>query len=191
MTSTRTILMAAGIAIASTTSMLFATVHPALASPPAGVEQLNRDSDLALQRLYESEPSVETLSKNAKAVLIFPNVVKAGFVFGGAYGEGELKQDSKIDGYYNSLTGSWGLQAGVQTYGYVVFLMTDRAVSYIHRSHGWEIGVGPTVVIVDEGAAKNLSTSTLKDDAYAFIFNQKGLMAGVSIEGTKISRINF
>jgi lipid-binding SYLF domain-containing protein len=183
--------MAAGIAIASTTSMLFATVHPALASPPAGVEQLNRDSDLALQRLYESEPSVETLSKNAKAVLIFPNVVKAGFVFGGAYGEGELKQDSKIDGYYNSLTGSWGLQAGVQTYGYVVFLMTDRAVSYIHRSHGWEIGVGPTVVIVDEGAAKNLSTSTLKDDAYAFIFNQKGLMAGVSIEGTKISRINF
>jgi lipid-binding SYLF domain-containing protein len=191
MTSTRTILLATGIAIASATSMPIATVNPALASPPAGVEQLNRDSDLALQRLYESEPSVETLSKNAKAILIFPNVVKAGFVFGGAYGEGELKQDSKIDGYYNSLTGSWGLQAGVQTYGYVVFLMTDRAVSYIHRSHGWEIGVGPTVVIVDEGAAKNLSTSTLKDDAYAFIFDQKGLMAGVSIEGTKISRINF
>jgi lipid-binding SYLF domain-containing protein len=67
--------------------------------------------------------------------------------------------------------------------------MTDNAVHYIHETHGWEIGVGPTVVVVDEGVAKNLSTSTLKDDAYAFIFDQQGLMAGVSIEGTKISHI--
>ena len=68
--------------------------------------------------------------------------------------------------------------------------MTQKAVDYIHESHGWEIGVGPTVVIVDEGVAKNLSSSTLKDDAYAFIFDQKGLMAGISLEGTKISRIH-
>ncbi|MGB5092270.1 MAG: YSC84-related protein, partial [Parvibaculum sp.] len=73
---------------------------------------------------------------------------------------------------------------------YVVFLMTKKAVDYIADTKGWEVGVGPTVVIVDEGVAKNLSTSTLKDDAYAFVFNQQGLMAGVSIEGTKISRIN-
>jgi lipid-binding SYLF domain-containing protein len=88
------------------------------------------------------------------------------------------------------VTGSWGLQAGAQSYGYVVFLMSNRAVTYIHRSKGWEIGTGPTVVVVDKGAAKNLSTSTLKEDAYAFIFDQKGLMASVSIEGTKISRIH-
>ena len=67
--------------------------------------------------------------------------------------------------------------------------MNSTAVKYLHESHGWEIGVGPTVVIVDDGIAKNLSTSTLKDDAYAFIFDQQGLMAGVSIEGTKISKI--
>ncbi len=67
--------------------------------------------------------------------------------------------------------------------------MTDKAQKYVHDSHGWEIGVGPTVVVVDEGVAKNLSTSTLKDDAYAFIFGQQGVMAGVSIEGTKISLI--
>jgi lipid-binding SYLF domain-containing protein len=72
----------------------------------------------------------------------------------------------------------------------VVFLMTRKAVEYIHRTEGWEIGVGPTVVVVDEGVAKNLSTSTMKDDAYAFIFDQQGLMAGVSIEGSKISRIH-
>ena len=68
--------------------------------------------------------------------------------------------------------------------------MTNKAVQYVNKSDGWEIGVGPTVVVVDEGVAKNLSTSTLKDDAYAFIFSQQGLMAGVSIEGTKISRIH-
>jgi len=68
--------------------------------------------------------------------------------------------------------------------------MSEKAVEYIHESHGWEIGVGPTVVVVDEGVAKNLSTSTLKDDAYAFIYGQKGLMAGLSLEGVKISPID-
>lgn len=94
-----------------------------------------------------------------------------------------------VDGYYSSVTGSWGLQAVAQSYGYAVFLMSREAVSYIHRSEGGEIGAGPTVVVVNAGVAKNLSTSTLKDDAYAFIFKQQGLMAGVSLEGTKISRI--
>ena len=156
----------------------------------ASAADLNKDSDQALQTLYKLHPFAERLSHEAKAILIFPNVVKAGLIFGGAYGEGELQQGSKVDGYYNSVTGSWGLQAGAQSYSYAVFLMSNKAVRYIHQSHGWEIGVGPTVVIVDEGKAKNLSTSTLKDDAYAFIFSQQGLMAGVSIEGTKISRLN-
>jgi len=155
----------------------------------ASAVDLNRDSDQALQTLYKLHPFAERLSHEAKAILIFPNVVKAGLIFGGAYGEGELQQGSKIDGYYNSVTGSWGLQAGAQSYSYVVFLMSGKALRYIHQSHGWEIGVGPTVVVVDEGKAKNLSTSTLKDDAYAFIFSQQGLMAGISLEGTKISRI--
>jgi lipid-binding SYLF domain-containing protein len=101
-----------------------------------------------------------------------------------------LLEGSQVVDYYNSVTGSWGLQVGAQSYGYAVFLMTDKAVDYLKTSKGWELGVGPTVVAVDEGVAKNLSTSSLKDDAYAFIFSQLGLMAGVSIEGTKISIIN-
>jgi lipid-binding SYLF domain-containing protein len=151
-------------------------------------EDLNKEATLALQTLSKNNPLAEIISKKAKAVLVFPNIVKAGLIFGGAYGEGVLKEGSKVD-YYNSVTASWGWQAGAQSYGYVVFLMTNKAVKYIHESHGWEIGVGPTVVAVNEGVAKNLSTSTLKDDAYAFIFDQKGLMASLSIEGTKISRI--
>jgi len=110
-------------------------------------------------------------------------------VFGGSYGEGVLMKGSKVSDYYNSVSGSWGLQAGAESFGYVVFLMTDKAVDYLDQSHGWEIGVGPTVVVVNEGVAKNLSSSTLKDSAYAFIFDQQGLMASLSIEGTKISRI--
>jgi lipid-binding SYLF domain-containing protein len=151
---------------------------------------ISRRSDEALQHLYETNPAAQAISGHARAILVFPSIIKAGVVVGGAFGEGELKHGTDVDGYYNSVTGSVGLQAGAQSYGYVVFLMSKDAVKYIHRSQGWEIGVGPTVVVVDAGLAKNLSTSTLKDDAYAFIFNQQGLMAGVSLEGTKISRID-
>ncbi|WP_220463571.1 lipid-binding SYLF domain-containing protein [Sediminihaliea albiluteola] len=155
----------------------------------ATAEDLNKDSMQALETLYETQSVAETLSQNAKAVLVFPNIVKAGLVFGGSYGEGVLLEGSKVLDYYNSVTASWGLQIGAQSYGYVVFLMTDKALNYLKESNGWELGVGPTLVVVDEGVAKNLSTSSLKDDAYAFIFSQQGLMAGVSVEGTKVSKI--
>ncbi|MGV8864849.1 MAG: YSC84-related protein [Pseudomonas sp.] len=155
----------------------------------ATAEDLNAESRQALQTLYKSNPFAETISQKAKAVLVFPKIIKAGLVFGGSYGEGELLEGKKVENYYNSVTGSWGLQAGAQSYGYVVFLMSDKAVNYVRETKGWEIGVGPTVVVVNEGVAKNLSSSTLKDDAYAFIFDQEGLMIGVSIEGTKISLI--
>ncbi len=174
------------------TSLALATIVSPIMLNRAGAataEDINRDADQALQTLYRTNPVAADISKKARAVLVFPNIVKAGLVFGAAYGEGVLRRGEKIDGYYNSFTGSWGLQAGAQSYGYAVFLMSKKAESYIHRSAGWEIGVGPTVVVVNEGVAKNLSSSTLKDDAYAFIFDQQGLMIGVSIEGTKISRI--
>ncbi len=158
-------------------------------APAASTADLDRDSMEALHSLYRHNPTAEMLSHHARAVLVFPNIVKAGLVFGGAYGEGALIHNDHIEGYYNSFTGSWGLQAGAQSYGYAVFLMTEKAVRYIHETKGWEIGVGPTVVVVDKGAAKNLSTTTLHDDAYAVIFDQQGLMAGVSIEGTKISHV--
>ena len=155
----------------------------------ATAEDLDRDAADALQMLYRTNPVAQDLAKQARAILVFPNVVKAGLVFGGSYGEGVLRQGVRPIDYYNTASASWGLQAGAQSYGYALFLMNDRAVEYLRMSNGWEIGVGPTVVIVNEGAAKNLSTTTAKDDVYGFIFDQKGLMAGISIEGSKISRI--
>ena len=156
----------------------------------ATAEDLNKDALQALQTLYKSNPVAQSISEKARAILVFPNIVKAGLVFGGAYGEGVLLKDSKPVDYYNSVSASFGWQAGAQSYGYVVFLMNDKAMKYLAKSKGWEIGVGPTVVVVNQGVAKNLSSTTMKDDAYAFIFDQQGLMASLSIEGTKISHIN-
>lgn len=155
----------------------------------ATADDLNRSAAEALEKLYRSNPIASDIAKRSKAILVFPNIIRAGFIFGGAYGEGVLMKNSAVVDYYNSVSGSWGLQLGAQSYGYAVFLMTDEAVRYLDQSQGWEIGVGPTVVLVNEGVAKNLSTSTLKESAYAFIFDQQGLMASLSIEGTKISRI--
>ena len=155
----------------------------------ATAEDLNKDAAQALQTLYKTNPVAESVSKKAHAILVFPKIVKAGLVFGGSYGEGVLMKNAKVTDYYNSVSASWGLQAGAESFGYVVFLMNDKAVKYLDKSKGWEIGVGPTVVVVNEGAAKNISTTTLKDDDYAFILDQQGLMASLSIEGTKISRI--
>jgi lipid-binding SYLF domain-containing protein len=186
MSPTRRLFLTAAVALASALSL--APVERAAAASTA--QELNRDADEALQNLYRTNPLAKDISRHAKAILVFPEIVKAGFVFGGAYGEGVLFEHGRVSEYYNSFTGSWGLQAGAQSYGYAVFLMNNKAVDYLRKTDGWEIGVGPTVVIVDEGVAKNLSTTTLKEDAYAFIFDQKGLMAGVALEGTKISHIH-
>ena len=179
--------------VALAAALAVAGLAPAMLAAPAqaaSASDISRDSRAALDQLYRNNPTAAAIGGHARAILIFPKIVKAGLVVGGAFGEGELLKGRAVEGYYNSVTGSWGLQAGAQSYGYVVFLMTPKAVEYVHRTQGWEIGVGPTVVVVNEGVARNLSTSTLKDDAYAFVFDQKGLMAGVSLEGSKISRIH-
>ncbi len=174
------------VLIAATVGSLSAIGVNAVA---ATAEDLNQDATQALQTLYKTNSAAEAISKRARAILVFPKIIKAGLVFGGSYGEGVLNKGGKVVGYYNSVSASWGWQAGAESYGYVVFLMNDKAVRYLDKSKGWEIGVGPNVVVVNEGIAKNVSSSTLKDDAYAFIFDQQGLMASLSIEGTKISRI--
>ncbi len=176
-----------GFALATTTLISYGVATPAAA---VTAEDLNADARGALDQLQRNNPAAAAIGRRARAVLVFPKIVKAGFVFGGAFGEGVLFRGAKVDGYYNSVAASWGFQAGVESSGYVVYLMTGKAERYLARSDGWEIGVGPSVVVINQGKGENLSTSTLKDDAYAFIFDQKGLMLDVSIEGTKISRIH-
>ncbi len=156
--------------------------------------EIDRDVKVALQNLYEKHPTARMIGEKAKGILVFPSIVKAGFIFGGQYGDGALLRDGKTAGYYNTVAASYGLQAGVQEYGYAMFLMTDSAIAYLDKSEGWEVGVGPSVVIVDAETAaafgKSMTSTTLKDDVYAFIFSQKGLMAGLGLQGSKITRIH-
>jgi len=168
---------------------LFVLTQWSGAAHAASAVGIDADADAALIKLYESQPVAKMLAEKAAGVLIFPNIVKAGFVIGGQYGEGALRKKGKTVAYYNSVAGSYGLQAGAQSFGYALFLMTDSAVEYLNRSDGWEIGVGPSVVVVDEGIARTLTSTTLKSDVYAFIFDQKGLMAGLGLQGSKITKI--
>ncbi|QBP14213.1 twin-arginine translocation pathway signal protein [Cupriavidus metallidurans] len=151
---------------------------------------LDADSQAAMSSLASTHPEMEALAHKAKAVLIFPNVVRAGFLAGVSHGSGELIENGKVTGYYATTSASYGFQAGVQQYAYVMLFMTDAALSSLKTSSGFEIGVGPTVVVVDEGTAKDLNTGTAQSDIYAMIFNQHGLMAGTALRGTKISRIS-
>jgi lipid-binding SYLF domain-containing protein len=148
------------------------------------------DANAALKQLYLDTPAAKMIGDKAKAVLVFPNIVKAGFIVGAHYGEGVLLVNGKLVAHYNSVAASYGLQAGVQSFGYAMFLMTDKALQYLDKSDGWELGVGPSIVVVDLGKAKSLTTTTLKDDVYAFIFDQKGLMAGLGLQGSKITKLD-
>jgi lipid-binding SYLF domain-containing protein len=151
--------------------------------------QIDVDVDEALNKLYTASPTARDISTTAKGVLVFPAIVKGGFVVGGAYGEGALRQGNKTVGYYNSVAASYGLQAGAQKFGYALVFMDEASIDYLSRSDGWEIGVGPSVVVVDEGVARSLTSSTAREGIYAFFFDQKGLMAGLGIQGSKITRI--
>ncbi len=126
-------------------------------------------------------PAAQALAKDAKAVLVFPKVTKAGLVIGGQYGEGALIQGGKVVSYYSTTGASHGLQAGAQTFGYAMFFMNDNAIAQLGKNHGFEVGVGPSVVVIDEGMAKTTTTTAMKDDIYAFVFGQKGLMAGLGV----------
>jgi len=151
--------------------------------------QINHDVDAALSQLYASSPAAQRFSRVAKGVLVFPRVIKAGFVVGGQYGVGALRHHGKTAGYYSTIAASYGLQVGAQAFGYALFFMTEDALRYLDNSAGWELGVGPSIVVIDEGVARSLSTTTAKDDIYAFFFSQKGLMAGLGVQGSKITRI--
>jgi lipid-binding SYLF domain-containing protein len=173
--------------------LLFAAAAVSVSAPlalAASRQQLERDANQALQSLYANNNAAQLLGKNAKAILVFPSIVKAGFMFGGQMGDGVLLKQGRVAGYYNSLAGSYGLQAGVQTFGYALFFMNEAALAYLDKSDGWEIGVGPSIVVVDEGVGKSLTSTTITHDVYAFIFDQKGLMAGLGIQGSKISKIS-
>jgi lipid-binding SYLF domain-containing protein len=156
----------------------------------ASASEINRSATQALNTLYKNNPNAKALGDKAVGVLIFPSIVKGGFIVAGQFGDGVLRKGGKPVAYYRSLAASYGFQAGAQAFGYVLFFMDNDSLSYLDKSGGWELGTGPSLVVLDAGFGKSLSTTTLQKGVYAFIFNQKGLMGGTGIQGTKITRIN-
>jgi lipid-binding SYLF domain-containing protein len=152
--------------------------------------ELDRDGAAKLNTLRKSNVAAEKLASTAKAILVFPSILKAGFMFGGQIGEGVLMKKGKATGYYSSVAASYGLQAGIQDFGYALFFMDDESLKHFESSSGFEIGVGPSIVVVDEGFGKAMTTTTIQKGIYAFIFDQKGLMAGLGIQGSKITKIS-
>jgi lipid-binding SYLF domain-containing protein len=167
-------------------------VGPLAAVPAhaASGEQLAANGRRALNELLATEPRARRIARSARAVLVFPNVLKAGFIFGGETGNGVLLEHGRAVGFYNLTGGSWGLQIGGQDFAYALFFMNDHAIDYLHRSAGFQVGTGPSIVVINKGAAAEGDTTTLSQDVYAFPFNAKGLMAGLDIEGAKITPIH-
>jgi lipid-binding SYLF domain-containing protein len=175
----------------ATVAALAAAVTLALPQPAAAASaaELNRDAQKALNALYAKNPGAKAISKDAVAILVFPSVIKAGLGIGGQYGEGVLYRGGKAVAYYNTAGASVGLQAGGQKYGYAMFFLSEETLKYLDKSEGFEVGVGPSVVVADQGLAKSATTTTVKDNIYAFIFDQKGAMYALGIQGNKITKI--
>ena len=161
-----------------------------LAARTATADDLTNDCRRALQQLVAQNPAAAKCKSKAVAVLVFPDVVKAGFILGAQGGKGVLFVHGRPNGRYRTVAASYGLQAGVQKYGYALFLMNQKAVDWVNNTRGWEIGTGPSVVIVDKGMARSFTTDTMHSGIYAFTFDQQGLMAGLGLQGSKISRID-
>src|SRR5215831_19226116 len=169
---------------------LMAATVALLNTSTASANDLVSDSRRALQQLVAQNPAAAKCKSKALAVLVFPKIVKAGFIVGAQEGQGILFMHGKPGGRYRTVAASYGLQAGVQEYGYALFLMNQNAVDWVNNTRGWEIGTGPSVVIVDKGMARSFSTDTLHSGIYAFTFDQQGLMAGLGLQGSKIIRLD-
>jgi lipid-binding SYLF domain-containing protein len=174
-------------------SMVITAVLITLTPAPAAAQSnadLDRNARDKLSKLTARVPLAKALEKRAVAILVFPDITKAGFLIGGQTGNGVLFRRGQVAGHYNTSGISYGLQAGVQRYGYAMFFMNESAFQALSATEGFEVGVGPSVVVVDEGMGKSVTSTTLTNDVYAFVFAQTGLMAGVGLQGTKITRLN-
>lgn len=165
------------------------STNPTVAN--GGDPELDTKARAALQELFDTTPKAKDLQYQAKAVVVFPEILKAGLLVGAEGGKGVMfGPDGKILGYYRARALSYGLQAGAQSFSQAMFLMTDSAITDLTSGTGMSVGVGPSVVVVDAGMAKSMTTTTLKSDVYAFLFGQQGLMAGMGVQGQRIVKFD-
>ncbi len=183
--TTRRHLLPLGAAIAIAPTLLAVAPRAAQAATRAEI-----DGEVAAAlRTLRAQDNTRPLFAGAKSILIFPRILSGGFIVGGQYGQGALIAGERTLGYYNIAGASFGFTIGAQVAGLAMFFMTDAARAALDAASGWEIGTGPTVVAVDQGLQANITSTTLSEPVYAISFSQQGLMASLSINGSKITRI--
>ena len=143
----------------------------------------------ALGQMQSELPFTQQLVQNAAGMLVMPRVTKAGLIFGGAYGEGSLLVGSAPVDYYSVAAASWGLQAGAQQYSSVLFFMDSEHLAKFRGRNGWTLGADIEYTLLDNAGAAGIDNNTIDDAVYAVVFNQAGVLVGVSIEGSKYTRI--
>jgi lipid-binding SYLF domain-containing protein len=184
MFGTRRTLLLGASALAGATALQSSPAHAASA------REIGTDAVHALRLLERTQPKARELARRAVAVLVFPKIIKGGIIVGGQSGDGALLVRGRVESYFNISAASFGLQLGGQRFSYALFFMNDKALEYLRHTDGWAIGTGPSVVVMDSGTAASVTSATLTQDVYAFPFGQKGLMAGIGIEGSKITQIH-
>jgi len=182
---------AAALAGCSTTASV---TGPAEGGGPSTAESrhaVDASYQETLERLYTANPGTRELVAKARGVLVFPRVISAGLVIGGAYGEGQLREHGRIEGYYRTTTGSVGWQIGAQSRALVFLFMTEDALERFKAGHGWSGGVDASVALLTVGANGVLDANAARAPTIAFVLTNAGLMAGATLEGTKVSRIDY
>jgi len=165
-----------------------------VAAPQAGkaasATEINADANATLRSFVGQYSSARELGRKAAGILVFPSVIKAGLGFGGEYGEGVLIVKGEPAGYYNIISASFGFQLGVQSRSVIIMFMTEEALAGFKKAYGWKVGVDGSIVVVTIGAGGSIDTDSLTSPIIAFIIDPKGLMYNLSLEGSKISRID-
>ena len=181
---------AAALAGCSTTASV---TKPAEGGTPSTAESrhaVDASYQETLERLYASNPGSRELVGKARGVLVFPRVISAGLVVGGAYGEGQLREHGHVEGYYRTTTGSVGWQIGAQSRALVFLFMTEDALERFKAGHGWSGGVDASVALLTVGANGAVDANAARAPTLAFVMTNAGIMAGATLEGTKVTRID-
>ncbi|MBX6317663.1 YSC84-related protein [Pigmentiphaga sp.] len=160
-------------------------------SPAAKRARIDAGVDEALNRLYSTVQGSRELGNKARGILVFPNVVAAGFIVGGEYGEGALREGGRTTGYYSTASGSFGFQAGAQSKALIFMFMNQAELDRFKSGSGWTAGVDGSVAVVKAGINASIDTNTARAPVVAFAITNAGLMANLSVEGTKISKLDL
>jgi len=151
--------------------------------------EINKEVDAAIEKFKKEVPGGASFLPKTKGYLVFPSVIKAGLIVGGKYDEGALRVNGVTKHYYNMTAASIGFQAGAQEYSMLIAYLSDDSLNNFVKSNGWEAGVDGTITVSDWGKSKDISSMSFEKPIIAFIYGEKGLMASISIAGTKFRRI--